>query len=76
VVAVGGRLLLVGGRTTPDQVSDRLWWWRPPARSWTPAGRLPYPVADAAVLADGSYLYLMGGETPAFTDRVTRVGWR
>jgi hypothetical protein len=33
-------------------------------------------VADAAVLADGSYLYLMGGETPAFTDRVTRVGWR
>ena len=76
VVAVGGRLLLVGGRTAPDQVSDRLWWWRPPARSWTPAGRLPYPVADAAVLAHGSYLYLMGGETPAFTDRVTRVGWR
>ena len=48
VVAVGRRLLVMGGRTAPHTVTDRMWWFTPASRRWVPAGRLPYPVADAS----------------------------
>lgn len=75
VVAVGDRLLVMGGRTAPHTVTDRMWWFDTATGRWTPAGRLPYPVADAPWAARGSSAYLLGGETPDFTARVTRVSW-
>ena len=76
VVPVGDRLLVMGGRTSPDAVTDRMWWYAPRTGAWTRAGRLPYPVADAPWVTHGSHAYLFGGETPDFTGRVTRVTWR
>jgi hypothetical protein len=73
VAAVGGRVLVMGGRTAPGTVSDVMRWFDPRTGRWTPAGRLPYPVADAAVLATATGVFLFGGETPAFTARVVRV---
>ena len=75
VVPVGGRLLVLGGRTTPDSATAQMWWYSPRTGSWTRAGMLPYPVADAPWVTDGAAAYLLGGETPDFTGRVTRVGW-
>ncbi|MDX6326585.1 MAG: hypothetical protein QOK15_2939 [Nocardioidaceae bacterium] len=76
VAVVGGRLLVMGGRTTPDSVTDQMWWFDPRTRGWRRAGTLPYPVADAPSVVTGHHVYLFGGETPDFTGRVTRVSWR
>jgi len=76
VVAVGHRLLVLGGRTGPNSVTDAMWWFDTDTRSWTRAGRLPYPVADAASLSSGGRVYLLGGETPGFTSRVVVVRLR
>ena len=76
VVPVGHRLLVMGGRTSPDAATDQMWWYSPRTGSWTRAGTLPYPVADAPWVSDGAAAYLFGGETPDFTARVTRVGWQ
>lgn len=75
VVAVGSRLLVLGGRPTPSTATDRMWWFNPSTRTWRRAGRLPYPVADAPIARTGSSAYLLGGETPSFTSRVTRISW-
>jgi hypothetical protein len=48
-------------------------WFDPESKRFSRAGRLPYPVADAGLLTTGSTAYLMGGETPNFTDRVMRI---
>ncbi len=75
-VVLGGRILLVGGRTTPDRPTAAMWWFSPANRTWRRAGRLPRPLADApAVVAHGT-AYLFGGESPDFTDRVTELTWR
>lgn len=76
VVPVGHRLLVMGGRTSPDAVTDRMWWYDTRTGAWTRAWRLPYPVADAPWVTRGTHAYLFGGETPDFTGRVTRVTWR
>ena len=76
VVPVGDRLLVMGGRTSPDAVTDRMWWYDTRTGAWTRAGRLPYPVADAPWVTRGTHAYLFGGETPGFTGRVTRVSWQ
>ena len=73
-VPLGGRILLVGGRTGPDSVTDRMWWFDPATRRFEPAGRLPRPLADSAVIADGNTAWLVGGESPSVTDRVVRLG--
>lgn len=75
VVAVGPRLLVLGGRTAPDAVTGRMWWFDTRTGGWSRAGRLPYPVADAAWARRGTRGYLIGGETPGFTSHVVRVGW-
>lgn len=75
VVAVGDRLLVLGGRPTTDTAADRMWWFNPFTGGWRRAGRLPYPVADAPAVTFGGATYLLGGETPSFTSRVTRIRW-
>jgi N-acetylneuraminic acid mutarotase len=75
-VVLDGRVLLAGGRTGPDTVTDRMWWFSPSA-GFTRAGRLPTGLADATpVAADTGTAYLVGGETPALTDRVVRLALR
>jgi hypothetical protein len=75
VAAVAGRLLVMGGRTAPTTVTDRMSWYDPRTHRWRRAGRLPYPVADAPAVAEGRHVYLLGGETPGFTGQVSEVTW-
>ncbi len=75
-VCVGGRVLLMGGRTGQDTVTTRMWWFDPSSSSLSPAGQLPHGLADAGVLGTPSAAYLIGGETPGLSDRVMRVTWR
>lgn len=67
---VGTRILLMGGRVTPDQQTDAMWWFDPATHRFTRAGHLPVGLSDAAVTASGHRVWLLGGEDPAVTDRV------
>jgi N-acetylneuraminic acid mutarotase len=73
VMLAASRVLLMGGRNAPHRVTDMMWWFDPRSGRYSPAGRLPYPVADAGLLnaVDGGYL--LGGESPEVTDRVIRI---
>ncbi len=73
VMVVGSRILLMGGRTAPHRVSAKMWWFDPSTGRYSPAGSLPYPVADSGVLKAVDGAYLLGGESPDFTDRVIHV---
>jgi N-acetylneuraminic acid mutarotase len=72
-LAVGGRVLIVGGRTAPTALTSRMWWFDPRSGRLHAAGRLPTPLADTAVVRQGSAAYLVGGETPDLSDRVRRI---
>ena len=50
----GDRVLLVGGRVSPDQQTAAMWWFDPATGGFSQAGRLPHPLSDAAVGAVGS----------------------
>jgi hypothetical protein len=73
---VGDRVLLVGGDTAPDRRTARMWWFDPAGRRFSPAGRLPRPLSDAAVVVDAGTVWLLGGEDPEVTDRVVRISPR
>lgn len=75
-VVEGDRILLMGGRSSPEHPVGTMWWFQPSSGTWRRAGRLPYPLADAPTVVSGGAAYLLGGETPSFTDRVLRVTWR
>jgi N-acetylneuraminic acid mutarotase len=75
-VTVGNRILLMGGRTAPDQQTGRMWWYNPTTQRFRAAGRLPGPVSDAGVASYRRHVWLLGGETPEVTDRVTEVTLR
>ena len=75
-VGIGGRALILGGHVGAVARTDRMWWFDPATRRFTPAGRLPRPVSDAAVASDGTSVWLLGGEDPGVTDRVVRVDLR
>ena len=75
-VPLGDRILIVGGRPSADRVTRRMWWFDPSTRRFTPAGHLPTPLADTAVLADGDTAWLVGGESPSVSDRVVRLSLR
>ena len=72
-VRLAGRILVLGGRLDATHVTDRMWWFDPADRRFSPAGRLPTPLADFAVAAGRRVAYLVGGETPTETDRVVVV---
>jgi hypothetical protein len=69
----GGRILLMGGRVTPDRQTDAMWWYDPGTGHFTRAGRLPTVLSDAAVATYGHRIWLLGGESPLVTDRVVSV---
>ena len=73
VVRLGGQLLLAGGRTNRGTITDHMWWFRPSSTRFHTAGRLPTPLADSAAVPGAGAAYLVGGETPAFSDRVLRL---
>ena len=78
--ALGGRILLAGGRPGPNTMTARMWWFDPTSHRITHAGRLPRPLSDAAVTpafsdAGGQTAYVVGGESPAYSDRVLRLHW-
>ena len=72
-VAVGDRILVMGGRVTPTRQTDAIWWYDPTSRQLRSAGRLPFPVSDAAVATHDRRVWLLGGETPSITDRVIEL---
>jgi hypothetical protein len=74
-IRLGGRVLLIGGRTTAGRTTSRMWWFRPDTARFTAAGRLPTPLADAGAVTAGRTAYLVGGERPALSDRVLRLRW-
>ncbi|WP_310963046.1 Kelch repeat-containing protein [Nocardioides terrisoli] len=71
--SIAGRVLLMGGHTSPTGRTARMWWFDPSSGRFRHAGRLPRPLSDAAVAVAGSSVMLLGGEDPAVTDRVVRV---
>lgn len=73
---IGHRILLMGGRVTPDRQTRDMWWYDPATRRLRPAGRLPSPLSDAAVSSRGRRVWLLGGETPVVTARVIEVTLR
>jgi N-acetylneuraminic acid mutarotase len=75
-MVLGDRVLVVGGRTSSDVLSDRMWWFDTVTHTFARAGRLPTPLADSAVTTYGGAAYLIGGETPSFSDRVIRLSLR
>jgi N-acetylneuraminic acid mutarotase len=74
--AVGSRILLMGGRDSPEHQTDALWWFDPATHRFRKAGRLPFPLSDAAAASYGRRVWLLGGETPGVTDRVVTVTLR
>ena len=72
-VAVGSRILVLGGRTSAHRVTDAMWWFDPATNAITAAGRLPYPVADAGLVVTGDAAYLIGGEGPDFRRDVLEI---
>jgi hypothetical protein len=72
-VVVGDRVLVAGGRTGVDTVTDRTRWFDLRTHRTTAGPRLPWPLADTAVVRAGGTTYLLGGETPTETDRVVEV---
>ena len=74
--AVGSRILLVGGRVSPDQQTAAMWWFDPATGRFTHAGSLPRPLSDAAVAVSGHRVWLLGGEDPAVTSGVLTISVR
>jgi len=71
-VSLGGTVFVAGGAaagTSGAQVFDDVLRYDPAVHTFNNAGRLPYPTSDAAVAVLGERAYLVGGETPARTDR-------
>jgi hypothetical protein len=73
---VGSRILLVGGRVTPDQQTAAMWWFDPATGRFTHAGTLPHPLSDAGVATSGHRIWLLGGEDPSVTDGVLTISVR
>jgi len=71
-VSLNGTVFVAGGAaagTSGARVFDDVLRYNPAAHTFSNAGRLPYPTSDAAVAVLGQRGYLIGGETPARTDR-------
>jgi hypothetical protein len=63
---IGNQIYVAGGSQNGDApgvqvLSDKLYRYDTLTNQWQEARTLPYPVAGAALVADGSLLYLIGG---------------
>lgn len=70
---VGGRVLLMGGRTGSEVQTDLIWWFDPETGSFTRAGRLPRPLSDASVVSSDRHVWLLGGEDPQVDNRIVDI---
>lgn len=72
---MGNRILLMGGRVSPNQGTAAMWWFDPATATFARAGRLPSPITDAAVAVapDGRTAWLLGGEDPSVRSGVVIV---
>lgn len=75
-IVVDGRVLLMGGRTSPTRQTSTMWWFAPKTGTWAHAGKLPAATSDAAILVRGDRAWLLGGEHPKVTDRVIQLNRR
>jgi N-acetylneuraminic acid mutarotase len=69
----GNRILLMGGRVTPDRQTSAMWWFDPRTGRFTRAGRLPTALSDAAVATWRHRVWLLGGEDSSVTAQVVFV---
>ena len=53
-----------------------MWWFDPATSRFSPAGRLPHPLSDAAVGTHGHDVFLLGGESPSVTADVVQIHTR
>lgn len=71
-LTLGGIVYVAGGAssgTSTARTYGDILRWDPATARFAAAGRLPYPVADAAAVSpDGRTGYLVGGESPARVD--------
>lgn len=73
---VGSRILLMGGRVSPDQQTDAMWWFDPATGHFRRAGTLPHVLSDAGVASYGHRVWLLGGEDPLVTAGVLTISVR
>src|SRR4029078_12853523 len=73
---IGGRILLMGGRVTPDSQTAGMWGFDPATARFPRAGRLPEALSDAAVASYGHRIWLLGGEDPRVADGVLTISLR
>lgn len=69
------KFLIIGGRTDASSgaMTDRMWWFDPSTGRFTDAGRLPYVLADAAIVTGGNFAYVVGGESPHPISTILRI---
>jgi len=77
-VADGPRIVVAGGATSDGStaltISDRLWVYSSTSDVWREWGRLPRPLAGAALVLAGDALYLLGGwDGQSMHDEVWRL---
>ena len=72
-VVLAGHIYVAGGLTASGRVSSRVLGFDPATVTAHPVATLPTPVADAGGAVLGGTGYLLGGETPAATARVTEL---
>jgi hypothetical protein len=74
-----GHIYVAGGRvgtSTSDsgnKVSNQIWSFDPATGAVTPAGTLPYAVADAGAAVVGDRAYILGGETDGADTATNKV---
>lgn len=69
------KFLILGGRTDASSgaMTDQMWWFDPTTGKFTDAGKLPYVLADAAIVTGGNFAYVVGGESPHPISKILRI---
>lgn len=69
------KFLILGGRTDASSgaMTDQMWWFDPTTGKFADAGKLPYVLADAAIVTGGNFAYVVGGESPHPISTILRI---
>jgi hypothetical protein len=73
LVALGGSLYLIGGRSSAGAALDGILRIDPRAGRVFGAGRLPLPLADAAAVSSGGHIVVLGGAGPGASAAVLEL---